>query len=230
MAWQELDPARIDTIVRTSVEQGIAHTPTVVVWERHSHLLDPQLLNDPTARLLPRYYREVLWSSRDGFPYIRNLSSPDLSALKEVIRKMKEVLLRFHKVGVRIHVGSDTPNPFVVPGASLHEELRHLVDAGLGPEEVWVAATRSAGELLGEPQLGILQEGAPADFLIFRADPTHDLANLSTLAAVVAHGRLYPKEVLDEALARQSEHFESPFYNRVSMAIARYRVRRAFSS
>ena len=128
---------------------------------------------------------------------------------------------RLHDAGVRIHAGTDTPNPFVVPGASLHEELHNLLDAGFTPEEAWVAATRWAGESLGEPKLGTLQDGAPADFLIFREDPSHNLAALSTLEAVLAQGRLYPKKVLDRAIQRHRDYFEAWLYDQISMAIAR---------
>ncbi len=103
----------------------------------------------------------------------------------------------------------------------MHDELHNLLEAGFTPEEAWVAATRSAGESLGEPQLGTLQEGAPADFLVFREDPSHDLAALATLEAVVAQGRLYPKEVLDRAIQRHRDYFEGWLYDRISMAIAR---------
>jgi hypothetical protein len=224
-AWHELDPARIDTIVRTSVEQGIAHTPTLVVFAHHARLLDPQQRDDPAARLLPRYYRELLWDPQEGVPYIRNVTSEDLKALSEAMPKMKLLVRRLHEAGVRIYAGSDTFNPFVVPGVSLQEELHHLVDAGFSPEEVWAAATREAGEWLREPKLGSVEEDAPADLLVFREDPTRDLAALSTLEAVVAQGRLYPKEMLDQALARWRAHFEGRFYDTVTMAIARRRMR-----
>jgi imidazolonepropionase-like amidohydrolase len=139
---------------------------------------------------------------------------------------MKAVVPRLYEAGVRIHVGSDTPNPFVVPGVGLHEELSHLVAAGLTPEEVWVAATRWAGETLGMSKLGTVQEGAPADFLLFREDPSRDLTALSTLEAVVAQGRLYPKAVLDAALARQRDYFNGWLYDRLSMVFARWMVSR----
>jgi imidazolonepropionase-like amidohydrolase len=133
---------------------------------------------------------------------------------------MKKLVGHLHASGVRIHAGTDTAfNPFVVPGASLHEEFRHLVDAGLSPEEVWVAATRNSGESLGDFGLGTLTEGAPADLLVFREDPTRDLAALATLEAVATQGRLYPKTVLDDALARHRAFFESSFYETESVAI-----------
>jgi cytosine/adenosine deaminase-related metal-dependent hydrolase len=213
-AWQNLDAAQVDFIARTSLEQGITHTPTLVAFEQASRLHDfPQLLGDPAIQLLPHVYRDVLWRQDDVLK--------PFAALGEAFPKMMNVVRRLHEAGVRIHAGTDTPNPFVVPGASLHEELHNLVDAGFIPEEAWVAATRWAGESLGEPKLGTLQEGAPADFLIFREDPSHDLAALSTLEAVVAQGRLYPKEVLGRAIQRHRDYTESWLYDHISMTIAR---------
>jgi imidazolonepropionase-like amidohydrolase len=118
-------------------------------------------------------------------------------------------------------VGTDPFNPFIVPGASLHEELRLLEGAGLTTEEVWAVATRGAGEDLGDPLLGRIEPGAPADLLILRKDPLQDRTALETMEAVVADGRLYPKQALDEALERQRGHFEGLLYDRISMAIAR---------
>lgn len=215
-AWRGLDESRIDFIVRTSVEQGLLHTPTLVVWAQMGRLRDYLSLHDmPTARLLPRWYRDVFWRPQEA-------SLPAFDDIGAALPKMKTVVRRLYKAGVRIHVGSDTPNPFVVPGVSLHEELRHLVDAGLTPEEVWVAATRWAGETLGLAKLGTVQEGAPADFLLFREDPTRDLAALSTLEGVVAQGRLYPKAVLEAALARHREYFNGWLYDQLSMIYARW--------
>jgi hypothetical protein len=215
-AWQTLDAARIDFIVRASVEQGLLHTPTLVVWAQMGQLRHyPTLRDDPTAQLLPRWYREVFWRPRGAM-------LPAFDGIGAALPKMKAVVRRLYKARVRIHTGSDTPNPFVVPGVSLHEELQLLVDAGLTPEEVWVAATRWPGETLGMPRLGTVQEGAPADFLLFREDPTRDLAALSTLEAVVAQGRIYPKTVLDAALARHRDYFNGWLYDRLSMVFARW--------
>ena len=213
-AWGDIDPARLDFVVRTSVEQGIAHTPTLIAYERFSREPDyPRLLADPKVHLLPRSYREVIWRQEDVLQVLADLSEP--------FPRMTTAIRHLHEAGVRILAGTDTPNPFLVPGASLHEELHNLADAGFTPEEAWVAATRWAGESLGEPKLGTLQDGAPADFLIFRQDPSHDLAALSTLEAVVARGRLYPKEVLDRALQQHRDYFEGWLYDQISMAMAR---------
>jgi imidazolonepropionase-like amidohydrolase len=85
-------------------------------------------------------------------------SGPTHEALLQ--RPMHTVRVMHHE-GIRIKAGTDPPNPLIVPGASLHEELGLLVRAGLGPEEAWAAATTTAGASLREPGLGTLREGAP---------------------------------------------------------------------
>ncbi len=50
-------------------------------------------------------------------------------------------------------------------------EVEALVDAGLEPWEALAAATWRGGELLGEPEAGVIREGGPADFLLVHGDP-----------------------------------------------------------
>jgi imidazolonepropionase-like amidohydrolase len=53
-------------------------------------------------------------------------------------------------------------------------EVEALVDAGLEPFEALAAATWRGGELLGEPEAGVIREGGPADFLLVHGDPLSD--------------------------------------------------------
>lgn len=224
---EKIDESLIRALVTASVVRGIEHTPTLVVLDRLSRLLDGSPPPPGTgAELLPRYYREVIWNPR----YDRRLgrrADADWAAMRETIRNAKRIVLRLHRAGVRIHVGTDTMNPYVVPGFSLHEEMRELVDAGLTPEEVWRAATAEAGDSLGVPGLGVVRSGAPADLLVFSEDPTRDLGALDSLEAVVADGRLYPREELDAALERWREHEADPVFDALTMALARWIAPRA---
>jgi predicted amidohydrolase len=122
--------------------------------------------------------------------------------------------------------GTDPFNPFVVPGASLHEELALFVAAGFTAEEAWAAATWQAGEALGHPEIGRLEAGAPADLLLFREDPTRTLAALATLEAVIAGGRLYPRAVLDAAVEASRAYFARPPIDRASTWAADAAARR----
>ncbi len=207
--------------VDTSRRLGISHTPTLVVFARAARLEDLDgLQGDPEARLLPRHYPELLWDPVKN-PLVLDMVPGTPRELAHRLELMQDVVARLHRVGVPVLTGSDTMNPFVVPGASLHEELELLVQAGLTPEQAWDAASRAAGEALGVPDLGRLREGAPADLLVFREDPTRELAALATLEAVMAGGRLYPRSELEEAVRRQREHFAQPLRELVLGLVAR---------
>lgn len=216
--WDAIDDARIAFVVRTSLEQNISHTPTVTVIQQLFRLQNyPSLLQDPAARLLPRYYRELIWKPGG----MASWSVPPLEQAvgAKMLRNVRKVVRQLHEAGVTLHVGTDTFNPFVVPGVSMHEELRNFVECGFTAEEAWEAATRRNGESLPEADLGILQPGAPADMLVFQNDPTRDLRALSSLQAVVANGRFYPKPLLDDAVTRYGDYFRSWLYDRLTMLV-----------
>jgi hypothetical protein len=219
--WRDLDAAHIDRYVETSVEQKLVHTPTLISGHALAQMTDPRQPDDPAMRLLPRHYRDAAWDRR-SMPLFSRFSDKALEIMRQSGDRSREVVFRLHQAGVGIHLGTDTAAmPFVVPGVSLHRELGLMVEAGLTVEGAWEAGTRVAGESLGVPLLGRVQEGAPADLLVFDQDPSRDLAALSTLRGVIAQGRLYTREFLDEALSRHRERFEQPLYDRLSTAIIR---------
>ena len=81
------------------------------------------------------------------------------------------------RAGVRIASGTD------FGGGSLRAnqlawEVETLVAAGLEPWEALAAATWRGGELLGEPNAGVIREGGPADFFLVHGDPLSDPAAL----------------------------------------------------
>lgn len=211
--WSFVPDERIEQYVAHSKRAGLSHTPTLVAFERASRLVALAAhRDDPQARLLPRVYREWIWSPLANPLIFLLTGGAPFQELGGRVEIMQRTVRRLRDAGVPVYAGTDTMNPFVVPGASLHEEIRLLAAAGLGPEGALAAATWRAGEALGVPGLGRLEEGAPADLALFRGDPTRDAAALGTLAAVVARGRLYERDALLAAAASQREHFERAPY------------------
>ncbi|MFI0812335.1 hypothetical protein [Streptomyces echinatus] len=109
-----------------------------------------------------------------------------------------------HSAGVPLRLGTDS-QPFTIPGQALHTEMRLFSQAGVPAPEVWRMATSGAGRTLGpglgEPALGTLTPGAPADLLLYDADPTSRTDPPDGLKAVVTQGRLCTRAALDAALA-----------------------------
>jgi len=57
-------------------------------------------------------------------------------------------------------------------------EVTSLVAAGLEPVDALAAATWRGGELLAEPEAGVIREGGPADFFCVHGDPLSDPESL----------------------------------------------------
>ncbi len=53
-------------------------------------------------------------------------------------------------------------------------EIESLVSAGLEPWQALAAATRNGGQLLGEPEAGVIRQGGPADLVFVHGDPLSD--------------------------------------------------------
>jgi len=64
-------------------------------------------------------------------------------------------------------------------------EVEALVEAGLEPWEALAAATWRGGQVLGEPEAGIIREDGPADFFMVHGDPLSDPAALWRVWKVV---------------------------------------------
>jgi len=94
-------------------------------------------------------------------------------------------------VRARVVAGSDTPNPFVVPGVSLHRELELLVDSGFSPIEALLAATRTAAEFLGQAgMLGTVEPGKAADLVVLASDPLASITAIRNVELVIRSGRV----------------------------------------
>jgi imidazolonepropionase-like amidohydrolase len=86
------------------------------------------------------------------------------------------------EAGVTILAGTDSQQH-----GRVADEIRSLVAAGLRPHDAIAAGSWAARAYLG---LGGLTPGAPADAVIYDADPRTDLAQLDTPRAVILRGRL----------------------------------------
>ncbi len=106
-----------------------------------------------------------------------------------------------HDAGVKIMAGTDSNDTMVFPGFSLHDELKHLVAAGLTPMEALQAATSVPAEYLGRTDdFGGVSPGKLADLLLLNADPTADIGNATRIEAVIQGGQVRDRAALDALL------------------------------
>lgn len=99
------------------------------------------------------------------------------------------------KQGVPISSGTDSDNPAEAPFPSLHDELQLLAGpVGMPPMEVIRAATATAARALGQDtDMGTLEPGKLANFVVLAEDPLQDIAHLRSVTATVKRGVRYPR-------------------------------------
>jgi imidazolonepropionase-like amidohydrolase len=172
-------------VARRLVERGAYVVPTLAITEQISRFGSPEqetmalLTEVPDARRL--YWRRTAAGT-----------SPDRTAgAARRLGCLKAFVARLQRDGGQVVAGSDTSNPYVIPGASLHRELELLVEVGLSPREALAAATRTAAAFLGQAQtLGTLEVGKTADLVVLGADPIASIAAIRQVEVVIRDGRV----------------------------------------
>lgn len=176
-------------------DAGIWNCPTMVVWQRY---LSPDKVNEFDKKNDMRYLQKK---------YRYSMKKALIAASSKLIIPdnyedyQKHVVGELHKAGARILLGTDSPNPYIVPGFSAHEELENLVEAGLTPFEAIKAGTKNAAECLNRlNEFGTISVGKRADMLFLDKNPLDDIKNLKSIAGVMVRGTWLPKSALDTIL------------------------------
>ncbi len=105
--------------------------------------------------------------------------------------KVLQLTKIMHDRGVQILSGSDIPNFGLIPGASLHNELKLLTEAGIPPLEVIAIATNNGAEVLGiDNRVGTIESGKEADIIILTSNPIENISNTKQIETVIVDGRL----------------------------------------
>jgi imidazolonepropionase-like amidohydrolase len=188
LRWLEwLDPrgAEVRALVRDLARRRIPVDPTLVAMDTKLRGDDPFYTASPDLALVPD---AMLSSWRAGTP-TDGWTPEDFARGRRVWPKLLELVRVYDAEGVALLVGSDLPNPWIVPGAGLHRELELLVSAGLPPLRVIAMATSGAAAAFGWTDTGRLAPGMRADLVVLAGDPTEDIRNTRRIEAVYLAGR-----------------------------------------
>jgi imidazolonepropionase-like amidohydrolase len=194
------DRSRIAGVVDATLRAGVWNCVTLVALRKSTQPdAFAQLQHSPELRFLPGSLVNG-WDATKGAKW--QFATPDfLDALRGANDLRHEITKSLHESGARILLGTDTANPFVVPGFAIHEELELLVDAGLTPFEALRAGTSGAAEFLhATHEFGTIKVGARADLLLTNGNPLGDVRHASSRVGVMVRGRWLPAEELDSML------------------------------
>ena len=183
----EVDDALI-TLLRDS---GVCYCPTLMrevstyVYESRPAWFDDAFFTKETGPEVIAALDSEEWRARS--------SSRTSQIYKTQLEVAKRNLKTLSDAGIPIAMGTDTGPAARFQGYFEHGELALMVEAGLTPMQAIVASTSDAARCMEvDADLGSLEIGKWADFLVLGANPLDDIANTHSLETVYIAGNQVP--------------------------------------
>jgi hypothetical protein len=162
-----------------------------------------RLASESTSRYLPYGFFELLEQGKNR----HQIQFKGYEDFAPIHFNLNQVLLReLHKGGVTLVLGTDA-GPMemgLVPGFSLHDELRIVVENGLTPYEALRTATVNAAEVIkkmnGKATFGTVEAGKKADLVLIGGNPFDDINNAKKIHGVMASGQWLDKQTLQKRI------------------------------
>ncbi len=178
---------------------GTAFVPTHTTRKLDAFATDERYRNDARLAYIPAPLRTMWLQDADGMAARAADGNRSYRAFYEFGLEQTGIA---HRAGVTVLAGTDTPDSFAFPGFGLHDELEHLVEAGLSPTDALRAATLAPAAFLGlADRAGALVAGARADIVFLDANPLADIRAVREIDSVVLAGAVYSRADLDAMLA-----------------------------
>ena len=177
---------KFNLLVKTMIENNTYFCPTHVTKNYEASVFDENYLNSDKKDYVP-FLMEFMWNDD-----AENMKRYDEQLLKRFHQRGLELTGIAHDKGVKILAGTDTFDPYSVPGITLHEELAQLVAAGLTPGQAIVSATVNPADYFGlGSQYGSVEEGKIADLLLLTKNPLENIENTKEIDTLFFNQAIY---------------------------------------
>jgi imidazolonepropionase-like amidohydrolase len=180
---QPVDAALIDSMKKHGAIQTatLAREAALFAFAKPSPMLQDEFF---TRGLSPA----VLETLRSPEYQAKQRADHDFDKYPGFFAMAQKNLKKLSDAGVKIGFGTDTGPPGRFPGYGEHWEMELMVQAGLTPQQVIMAASKTSAEFLGARDLGTIERGHWADLLVLGANPLDDIRNTRKIAAVYIAG------------------------------------------
>lgn len=187
----DLDSDKVQRTIRLMQEHGTAQDTTAIILERLMKSRAGEVQPGDAAYLdhMPIGYQR--YRKRTFVP----LNEPgDDAAYDAAFENLLRVIGLLHRSGIQLLIGTDDATGF-----SVHRELELYVLAGISPPETLALATLGAAKYLRQQdELGSIEPGKLADFILIDGDPTEDISAVRRIRLVSRGGTLYfPDEIYE---------------------------------
>jgi imidazolonepropionase-like amidohydrolase len=182
-----------DELVNLLMERDVCYSPTLT-REVSTFIYEsvPEFFDDPF--FLREADPQVLEQLQDPDRQLSVRNSESAQAYKRALQVASRNVKMLADGGVKIAMGTDTGPPARFQGYFEHMELALMAEAGLSPMQIIKSATGDAAACLGLTDLGTLEAGKWADFVVLGEDPLTDIRNTKSLESVWIAGNRVPEQ------------------------------------
>ena len=184
----DVDAAFIAELKRRNVGYIPTLTRDLSVFQYES---TPDYINDPFfLRGLPLYAPHIA-RVKDPTLHAKIKANPNTARAKQQFEQALRNLKLLSDGGVMIAMGTDSgTGTGRWQGYFEHVEMELMVKAGMTPMQTLVASTGNAAKVMHlDKEVGTLQPGKRADFVVLNADPLADIKNTRSIEAVWIDGK-----------------------------------------
>ena len=179
----DLKSAEVQAFIAKLKARGVVVDPTVTVFEGMftARMGTPSQSYAMIADRLPPQVRRYLVTG--GLPVPEGMDAK----YRASFAKMLDFVGELHRAGVTIVPGTDG-----LAGFTLHRELELYVQAGIPPSHVLRMATLVPAQVLKrDNDLGTIEPGKLADFILVEGDPTTNISDIRRVVRVVKDGKVF---------------------------------------
>jgi imidazolonepropionase-like amidohydrolase len=157
----------------------------------------------PENEYLPQWYMDAFNQGKEKHQ-VQFRGAEDFAIVKYTLEK--KLLTKLKQAGIPLLLSTDagTGGMGIVPGFSIHDELRILIENGFTPYEAIASGTVNASKVVeamtGKGDFGTIEVGKSADIIVLNENPLEDVANIKDLRGVMAAGRWYDKADLQKMI------------------------------
>ncbi len=171
-----------------------------VLWLKQFH--PDTFLARPENKFLDPKYLESLRRGKE-YHQVECRGIEDICAIKYDLDRW--ILRGLHEAGVELVLGTDAIGGIgIVPGFSVHDELRILVENGFSPYEALLTGAVNAAKVVermtGEGDFGTIQIGKRADLILVSGNPLEDITTTKAPLGVMASGNWFTAVQLSELI------------------------------
>ena len=194
------DPSLIPKLVNALRAKQIRVVPTQALAERWlSPLPAGTFTDDPAMKYMKPQEVQNWVKAKETYMSNPNFSKEHAQKLIQIRRKL---IYECQKNGVPLLLGSDAPQVFNVPGFSIHNEMKYIVDAGLTPYETLRTGTVNVAAYLNKPDSGVIKVGNVSDLVLLSGNPLTDISQTRNIDGVMIGTNYLSKAYIQQALLK----------------------------